>query len=141
MRLKLVLGQVTFNAISLGALGIEDQDRRRPAYVKAVEPCAVFLDMGLDGEKFLVDEACDAFIRIRLGFQPNASPSSGSRAEINQDRPTDLWCVGERRINILAPVNQHVLMLFHLALERIWLQAHREVRFPLCVIQKAASHQ
>jgi hypothetical protein len=42
----------------------------------------MFLDVRLDREKIRIDEGCDIFIRVRLGFQPSTSASSRSRAEI-----------------------------------------------------------
>jgi GrpB-like predicted nucleotidyltransferase (UPF0157 family) len=72
-----------------------------------VEPGGVFLDVRLDRQKIRVDEACDAFIRVRLGFQPSASPSSRSRAEIEQDRPAGLLGLFECGIDVLAPLNWH----------------------------------
>jgi hypothetical protein len=67
----------------------------------------MFLDVRLDWEKIRVDEACDALIRVRLGFQPSASPSSRSRAEIEQDRPAGLLGLLQRGIDVLAPLNGH----------------------------------
>jgi hypothetical protein len=42
----------------------------------------MFLDVTLYRKKIRIDEACDVFIRIRLGFQPSTCASSWSRAEI-----------------------------------------------------------
>jgi hypothetical protein len=42
----------------------------------------MFLDVRLDREKIRIDEGCNTFIRVRLGFQPSTSASSRSRAEI-----------------------------------------------------------
>jgi hypothetical protein len=42
----------------------------------------MFLDMGFDREEIRVDEGRDTVIRVRLGFQPSACPSSRRRAEI-----------------------------------------------------------
>ena len=67
----------------------------------------MFLDMGLDREKTIVDEVSDAFIRVRLSLQLSASPSSRSGAEINQDRPAGFVRVSQRGINIFTPSNQH----------------------------------
>jgi hypothetical protein len=46
----------------------------------------VLLDVGLDRQEILVDKAGDFFVGIRLGLQPSASASSGSRTEIEQQR-------------------------------------------------------
>jgi len=50
----------------------------------------MFLDVRLDREEIRVDESGDSLIRVRLGFQPSTSPSSRSRAEIEQNRPAGL---------------------------------------------------
>src|SRR5215831_9654392 len=89
------------------ALRIKNQNRRGPGRVEPVEPRRMFLDVRLDGEKVRVDEACDAFIRVRLGFQPSASPSSRRRTEIEQNRPTGLLGLFQCGIDVLAPLNWH----------------------------------
>jgi hypothetical protein len=42
----------------------------------------MFLDVRLNREKVRIDEGCDTFIRVRLGFQPSTSASSRRGAEI-----------------------------------------------------------
>jgi uncharacterized protein (TIGR03437 family) len=54
-----------------------------------------------------VDEGCHSIIRVRLGFQPSASPSSGRRAEIEQDRPASLFGLTQSGIDVLTPLNCH----------------------------------
>ena len=82
MCFELILRQVTFDPIALDALRIQDQDGRGPARIEPMEPCRMFLDMGFDREEIRVDEGRDTVIRVRLGFQPSACPSSRRRAEI-----------------------------------------------------------
>ena len=62
--LELFLGEVAFDAVAFGALGIEDQNGRSPGRVEAMEPGSVFLNVGFDGEEIRVDEACDGVIRV-----------------------------------------------------------------------------
>jgi hypothetical protein len=64
LRLELFLREVAFDAVAFGAFGIEDQNRRGPGRVEAMEPGGVFLDVSLDGEKIRVDEGCDSVIRV-----------------------------------------------------------------------------
>ena len=47
-----------------------------------MKPRRMFLDVRLDREKIRINEVCDTFIGVRLGFQPSTSPSSWGRAEI-----------------------------------------------------------
>ena len=107
LRLEFILGQIALDPMPFRALRIKHQNRRGPGRVEAVEPRRMFLDVRLDREKIRVDEACDALIRVRLGLQPSASPSSRSRAEIEQDRPAGLLGFFQGGIDVLAPLNRH----------------------------------
>jgi|SRR5579863_3313869 len=93
----------------LGAFRIEDQYGRGPGGVETVEPRGMFLDVGLDRQKIRTDETRDTFIRVRLGFQPSASASSGGRAEINQDGLARSLRLGQCRIDVFTPLNRHIL--------------------------------
>ena len=46
----------------------------------------MFFDVGLDGDEILINERCGRIVRIGFGFQPNASASIRSRAEIDHQR-------------------------------------------------------
>ena len=113
LRLKFVLRQIPFDAVSLDAFRIEDQYRRRPGRVEAMEPRGVFLDMRLDRKKIRVDEVRDASIRVRLGLQPSACASSRGRAEIQKNRPVAFTRLRQRGIDVFAPLNLHVAILVH----------------------------
>jgi hypothetical protein len=71
----------------------------------------MLFDVGLYREKIRVDEAGDAFICVRLGFQPSASPSSRSCAKIEQNRPARLLRLGQGGIDVFTPLNRHALIL------------------------------
>jgi len=80
--LELLLGKIALDAVPFRALGIQDQNCRGPGCVEAMEPGRMFLDVSLYGEEIRLDKGRDAFIRVRFGFQPSTSSSSGSRAEV-----------------------------------------------------------
>ena len=67
----------------------------------------MFLNVRFDRQKILVDEGRDAVIRVRLGFQPSTGPSSGRRAEIEQDRPAGLFGLTQSGIDVFTPLNWH----------------------------------
>jgi hypothetical protein len=46
----------------------------------------MFFDVGFDRDKIFVDERRGRIVRIGFGFQPNASDSGRSRAEVDQQR-------------------------------------------------------
>ena len=56
-----------------------------------MEPRRVLLDVRFDREEVGLDEIGRLLIRVRLGFQPSACPSSGRRAEIDQQRTSLLF--------------------------------------------------
>ena len=70
----------------------------------------VFLDVRLNRKEILIDEARDFIVIVGLGFQPNASASSGSRAEVNQQRFVVRFRLGERCINVFVPFYSHFLI-------------------------------
>ena len=49
-----------------------------------MEVDGVFLDVRFDRKEILIDEGRDFIVGIGFGLQPNARPSSRSRAEIEQ---------------------------------------------------------
>jgi hypothetical protein len=84
LRLKLGFRQISLNSILLFPVRVHDQNCRRPGYVEAVKPGGVFLYVRLNRYKMRANEGRDIIVRVRLGFQPSASPSSGRGTEINQ---------------------------------------------------------
>jgi hypothetical protein len=71
----------------------------------------MFLDVGLYREEIRVDEVCDSFIRVRLGFQPSTGASSRSRAEVEKDRTARLLRLSQSGIDVFAPLNCHSSIL------------------------------
>jgi hypothetical protein len=108
---KFIFWKVTFNAMTLFSVFIENQDGRSPDRIKAVEPGGIFLDVNSNGNEVLFDEGCQLGIRVRFGFQPSASASSWSCAEIHQHRfvlgPGDV----QRCLNVFVPINCHTDLL------------------------------
>jgi hypothetical protein len=54
----------------------------------------MLLDMGFYRKEILVDKAGNVLVGIRLGLQPSASASSGSRTEIEQNRLISVFRAG-----------------------------------------------
>jgi hypothetical protein len=71
----------------------------------------MFLDVGFDREKILVDEIRRFLVFERLGFQPSAGASGRRRAEVEQDGPVLLARHDQRLINVLAPIYGHTDLL------------------------------
>ena len=107
LRLEVFLRKIALDAMPFRAGGIQEDDGWGPSRIEAMEPDRVLFDVSLDGEEIGVDEGRDAFIRVRLGFQPSTSSSSGSRAEIEQDGPARLPRFLESRIDIFPPFDCH----------------------------------
>jgi hypothetical protein len=94
VRLKLGFRQIAFDPEALDATGIHHDHGWRPNRVEAVKPDGMLLDVGFYRKEIVVDKAGDFFVGIRLGLQPSASASSGSRAEIEQNRLISVFRAG-----------------------------------------------
>ena len=108
---EIIVRQIAFKAYLLFAIAVEKEHGRRPHCAKAMEPCRMFLDVSLYGQKVLMDKIVGLLVLIRLGIQPSTSPSSGSRAEVQQYGLGLLLRCGEGLIDILAPIHSHVIGL------------------------------
>jgi hypothetical protein len=71
---------------------VENQDRRRPQDVKAMEAGGILFDVNFNGSKGLVDPGGELRVGVRLGFQPSACASTRGGAEIDENRP--VLCLG-----------------------------------------------
>ena len=71
----------------------------------------MFLDVGFDGQKILVDEGLGLLVFIRLGIQPSTGASCGSCAEVQQNGSILLLGCHKRLINVLAPTYGHIRFL------------------------------
>jgi hypothetical protein len=68
--------------------------------------------MGLHRDEIRGNEARDFIVRVRLGLQPSASPSSWRCAEINQERAIRVLGFRKRRVNIRSvPWDGHLRLL------------------------------
>ena len=61
---KPVLRQITFDSIPLLAVGIHDEDGRRPESVKPFEPGRMFFDVSFQRDESLMNKVCDLLIRV-----------------------------------------------------------------------------
>jgi hypothetical protein len=74
----------------------------------------VFLDVGFNRKEILIDEGRDFIVGIGFGLQPNASASSRSRAEVEQQGLLVSLCLSECRINVFVPLNCHFQVLLEI---------------------------
>jgi len=70
------------------AVGLRQNQSRCPLRLEPAKVLGSLLDMDFDGNKMLVYEFRDVFLRINLGIQPSASASHRCGAEIKQHHPS-----------------------------------------------------
>ena len=104
---KFVFGKIALDAKTFFAVLVENQDRRRPEDFKAVEGRRRLLDVESCGNEVFLDVFRQLRIAVRLGFQPNASASSGRGAEVEEHGPMILFCLAESSLSIFYPVDHH----------------------------------
>jgi len=75
--------------------------------VPGLEPSRVLLDVGFYGQEVVVDESRGLVVGVGLGFQPSARASGGGRAEVEKKRTRRRFRLGERRVDVLAPLYCH----------------------------------
>lgn len=63
-RVKPLLRQITLDSIPLLAVGIHDEDCRRPESVELFEPRGMFFDMSFERDEGLMNKVCDLLIRV-----------------------------------------------------------------------------
>jgi hypothetical protein len=51
-----------------------------------VESGGLLFDVDVEGDELVANERRDLVIAVRFGFQPNATPSGGCRAEVDEKR-------------------------------------------------------
>ena len=103
--------QIAFETDALSAVAVEEEHRRRPDRLEAMEPRRMFLDVGFDRDELLVDELRSPAVAVRLGFQPSARPSRRRGAEIEQQRTVLRFRGGKRRVDVSTPVDGHSHLL------------------------------
>jgi hypothetical protein len=59
-----MLRQVTFDAVTLHTIGVQNENGRRPKCVEAMKPCGMFFDVSFDRNKGLVDKIRDFLITV-----------------------------------------------------------------------------
>ena len=75
----------------------------------------MFFDMRLDGYKVFIYDRDDAFIGVRLGFQPSTSASLWGSTKIKQDWPARLVCLCQRDIDIFVPLKTRTFSILQSA--------------------------
>jgi hypothetical protein len=93
--------------MALGAVRIEDEDRRGPLRVEALEGLGLLLDVSARGNEALGDEFGDLRIGVDLGIQPSACPSHGCGAEIEEQGTLALVRLAKRRVDVSTPLDLH----------------------------------
>ena len=61
---KPILWQVTFDAVTLHTIGVQNENGRRPKCVEAMEPCGMFFDVGFQRNKVVMDEVGDFCVAV-----------------------------------------------------------------------------
>ena len=107
LRGEFLLGQIAFAAEALHAALVEDQRRRCPERVEAVEERAGILDVRGDWNEVLIDERGELGVGVRFGLQPNATASSGSSAEIEEYRFVLGLCARLCAVKVFDPFHCH----------------------------------
>jgi len=67
----------------------------------------MFFNVSFHRKEVFADELGGFLILIRLGIQPSATPSRGSRAEIEQDGAGLLLRAYQSLIDVLTPIHAH----------------------------------
>jgi hypothetical protein len=84
-----------------------------------MEPRRMLFDVSFERNKVLVNEVCDLFVAVGLGFQPSTSASSRCRRKINQHRFVLRFGFGQSRIDVFIPIDEHAQYLFSECKEKI----------------------
>jgi hypothetical protein len=111
LRQEVGRGQISLQAMSLGPVGIENQDRRCPLDAEAVEDIVLLLDVSAVGNEVLRDEGRDLGIGVDLGLQPSASPSHRRGGEVGKQRPAGLLRLAKRCVDVSLPGDFHRALL------------------------------
>jgi hypothetical protein len=107
LRAELVSREIPLESTALDPVGVEDEYRRGPSRVEPVEPGRVLLDVGLDRQEVFVDEVRGLLVGVGLGFQPSACASGRGRAEVEKNRALRRLRLGERLVDVPAPLHCH----------------------------------
>jgi hypothetical protein len=83
----------------------------------------MFFDVDLHRKEILVDVGSCLLVIVRFGIQPSATTSLRRRAEVQQDRFSQLLRFRERCIYVFAPLHTHThsgMLRFKLDLRFRW---------------------
>lgn len=79
--------------------------------------------MNSEGNEVLLNEGCELGISVRFGFQPSASTSSRSGAEVYEHRFVFRFGSVQTGINVFDPMNCHKTLLSQLIKQQPnWMQ-------------------
>ena len=115
LREQVLGGQEAFDAMTLDALRIDLEDRRRPLRAETLpqspELFRLLLHVHAHGKEALFDEVRDPFIGIDLGIQPGTPRSHRRRAEIEEQPALLALRLLDRRFRVASPVDHHDSLL------------------------------
>jgi hypothetical protein len=114
LRQEVGRGQIALDTMPLGAAGIEDEDGRCPLGAEAIERIGLLLDVGTGRNEVFRDERRDLRIGVDLGFQPSAGPSHRGGGEVEEQRPSGLFGLVKRCVDVSLPGDLHVRLLVFL---------------------------
>jgi hypothetical protein len=107
LRQEVGSGQIPFEAVPLGTVRIENEDRRRPLGVETLEHLRLLLGVGTVRDEVFRDERRDLGIGVDLGIQPSACPSHRGGAEVEKHRPAGLGRFAKRCVDVSLPCDFH----------------------------------
>jgi len=67
----------------------------------------MFFDMSFERNETSINEVGDSLIRVGLSFQLSTGASSGRGGKINQQRLLLGFGLGERRVHVFDPIDEH----------------------------------
>lgn len=116
LRQELIRGKKALEAISLDAVRVGDDHRRRPLRAESLKSFRVLLDVVFYRYEVLVDEVADLRVGVNLGVQPSASPSHRSGAEIEKKGFVLFRRLMKGGIDVFVPGNGHNSLLLSVEL-------------------------
>ena len=102
---ELILWQIALEPPPLVTFRVNYQDGRRPNSVKTLEIGWILLDVDVEWNEVTFDIGRQTGVVIRLGFEPCAGTSTGSGAEIDQQRFVLIFGVLQCRIGVGDPID------------------------------------
>lgn len=110
LRQKVLLGQKSLDPMALGAVGVGDQQGRRPLRAEALEGLRLLLDVDLDRYEAAGDQLFDLSVGVDLGIQPSTSASERCGVEVEQQGgPTGSRFL-HRLVDIPSPLDRHEIL-------------------------------